>query len=80
MGLTVMTKKKKAKKRNQFKALECCDHEIVDHQGTKIGELRVKPSRVLWKRKGKQTYKSVSLEKFTDWISDKKTAAQDTTK
>ncbi len=46
------------------------DHAIGDaDDGSKIGELRVKPSSVLWKGKGQHQYHSVSLDDFITWIT-----------
>ena len=36
--------------------------------GSKIGELRVKPSTILWRGKNQQQYRSVQLHEFTAWI------------
>ena len=53
----------------EFKAQTACDHEIQDaNGGGKIGELRVKPSSILWKSKGQQDYRSVPLDDFIKWI------------
>jgi len=46
--------------------------------GKTIGTIRVKPSRILWKPKGQTKYYNVSLDKFVDWIQDKKTGASRT--
>jgi len=47
------------------------DHEISDANGRgKIGELRVKPSSILWKSKGQHQYKSVRLDDFIAWIEE----------
>ncbi len=53
----------------EFKAQTACDHEIqAPDGGGKIGELRVKPSSILWKSKGQQDYRSISLDDFIKWI------------
>jgi hypothetical protein len=45
------------------------DHEIWGINGAgKIGELRIKPSSILWKSKGQQKYKSIPLDDFIAWI------------
>lgn len=54
--------------KNQFSEPESYDHEIVDGDGKKIGELRIKPNGVMWKKKGAHTYKAVTLEQFATWI------------
>jgi hypothetical protein len=35
----------------------------------KVGELRIKPSSILWKARGAQQYRSVTLEAFSAWIT-----------
>jgi hypothetical protein len=45
------------------------DHVITDANGAgKIGELRIKPSSILWKSKGSHKYHSKSLDDFVAWI------------
>ena len=47
----------------------CYDHVIMDaNGGGKIGELRIKPSSILWKEKGAHKYRSASLDDFAAWI------------
>lgn len=54
---------------NKFLAPTSYDHEIGDAgTGKKVGELRIKPSSILWKGKSEQKYRSVSLKDFIDWI------------
>jgi hypothetical protein len=55
---------------NKFLAPSSYDHEIGDAiNGSKIGELRVKPSSILWKGKSEHQYHSVSLAAFVKWIT-----------
>ena len=54
--------------KNSLKAPKFVDHEIVTQEGKKVGEVRVTPSGVKWKAKGKQSWRSVSLPTFTKWI------------
>lgn len=55
--------------KNQFVAPQSCDHEIADAKTwEKIGELRVKPSSILWKAKGAHKYHSVPLSDFITWV------------
>jgi hypothetical protein len=62
---------------NAFGEPESYDHTIYEKaSGNKIGELRVKPSSILWKPKGAHKYFSVSLDEFALWMKDKKTVAK----
>jgi len=55
---------------NKFVQPTSYDHVIADDlTDTKIGELRVKPSSILWKPKGSHKYHSVSLGDFIAWIT-----------
>jgi hypothetical protein len=45
------------------------DHKILDNDG-KFGELRIKPSTIMWKAKNAQTYRGIDIEKFADWIKN----------
>ena len=57
---------------NAFGEPECYDHLIYEKaSGKKIGELRIKPSTILWKPKGARKYSSVSLEEFAGWMNNK---------
>jgi hypothetical protein len=54
----------------RFSEQNAYDHKIVDAEdGHVIGELRVKPSSLLWKAKGAHQYLSAPLDEFTDWIT-----------
>jgi hypothetical protein len=55
--------------KNQFGRPKYYDHEILDENGKKLGTLRVKPGRVLWKKKGEGKFHSVSLDKLVEWIT-----------
>ena len=54
----------------EFLEPESYDHKIGDAAacGGKIGELRIKPSSILWKPKGKHQFFSAPLDKFRKWI------------
>jgi hypothetical protein len=57
---------------SKYKFLEpdSYDFEIGDATtGNKIGEIRIKPSSILWKPKGKQKYSAISLDEFAEWIT-----------
>jgi hypothetical protein len=54
----------------RFSEQESYDHKIVDaNDKTAIGQLRIKPSSILWKPKGQQKFLKVSLDNFAEWIS-----------
>jgi len=45
------------------------DHIISEEaSGNKVGELRLKPSSILWKPKGQQQFFVASLDEFSAWI------------
>ena len=64
------------KYKNSFRGADFVEETIVDDQGVVVGTIRIKPSSVLWKPKGKHSFLSVPLEKFTDWITDPGTKAR----
>lgn len=66
--------------KNQFARPELYDHEILDENGKKIGSIRVTPTALKWKKKGAQTYSSVTLDKFVKWIEDSNSGATKTKK
>ena len=53
---------------NEFRRPQFHDHEIIDGDGNKVGDIRVKPSGVLWAPKGSQKWYRVTLEQFAVWI------------
>jgi len=57
---------------NAFDVPESYDHTIYEKATEKkVGELRIKPSSILWKPKGARKYFSVSLDDFATWMRDK---------
>ena len=50
----------------EFRASECADFTIVE-DGQVFGEVRLKPSGILWHPKGKQSWHGVSIEAFADF-------------
>ena len=57
------------KSKNRFVQPMSYDFVIEAADGSrKIGELRIKPSSILWKPKSAQQYRSVTLEDFELWI------------
>lgn len=45
------------------------DFSIFD-DGSKMGEVRIKPNAILWKARNKQSWKSVSIEKFAAFADE----------
>ena len=64
-----------ATNRKQFGRPGFVDHELLDMAGFKIGTIRVKPSGISWKPKSAREFYSVSLDKFTEWITSDDCAA-----
>ena len=62
---------------NSFRSPTYIEETILNEQGI-VGTVRVKPSGILWRPKGAQKFYAISLDKFTQWISDQKTAAKKT--
>lgn len=62
--------------KNRIKAPLFIEHTIVDSKDKPIGTIRIKPSSILWKPKGKGKYYAVSIEDFRDWISNSQTKAK----
>lgn len=54
---------------NKFRAQEACDHEIYDNAtDQKVGDVRVKPSGVLWSPSGSHRWYRVTLAQFAQWM------------
>jgi hypothetical protein len=53
---------------NSFASRKFEDFEILDAQGAKVGEIRVKPSGVLWAPKGAHKWYGVDLKTFADFM------------
>ena len=51
---------------NQFKPRKYEDHEIVDDTGAKVGDIRVKPSGILWSPKGSHDWYGIDLKAFAE--------------
>ncbi|KUR72344.1 hypothetical protein AQZ52_03505 [Novosphingobium fuchskuhlense] len=43
------------------------DFEIIEEEGGKVGTVRIKPSGILWKPKGKHKWLGVSVEEFAEF-------------
>jgi len=53
---------------NAFRSEKYRDHEILGESGSKVGDVRVKPSGILWSPKGKHTWYRVSLDDFATFL------------
>jgi hypothetical protein len=67
------------KYRNSFRGADFIEETIVDEGGAVVGIVRIKPSSVLWKPKGKHSFLCVTLDKFAEWMEDPNTGAKSTT-
>ena len=63
---------------NSFGSPAFVEHTIKGSQDRIIGKLRLKPSRVLWKPCGQQSYYNVSLDQFAEWITSSSSGAKRT--
>ena len=66
------------KYKNGFRSPDFVEETIVDNMGNIVGTIRVKPSSILWKPKGKHTFLSVPLARFIEWMADPQTKARST--
>ena len=48
------------------------DLALLKASGKKIGELRVKPNRILWASSGQKGWHGISLRRFMDFMADGK--------
>ena len=70
----------KKRQRNEFIRPSLYDHEIEDGNGGKVGEIRVTPTAIMWKKKGAKgptPYRGVTLEQFAKWVEDPTSGAKD---
>lgn len=55
---------------NIFRPRKYEDFEIVDEEsGNKVGEIRIKPSGILWAPKGAHKWLGVDLKTFADFMA-----------
>lgn len=64
--------------KNSFKSPQFVEQSILDEDGAVLGTVRITPSSVLWKPKGKHKFLSVPLQKFSEWITHPETKAHET--
>jgi len=64
------------KSKNQFAGPNFFEETILDKEGNKIGDIRIKPSTVLWKPSGDHLFYSVTLDTFVQWIKKRRTGAK----
>jgi len=65
---------------NSFKSPVYIEHAIQDPYGELVGLLRVKPSGLLWKAKGKHSFRSINIDLFSAWIETKESGAKTVSK
>jgi hypothetical protein len=65
--------------RNHIKSPAFIEATICDDNNSPIGTIRIKPSSILWKSKGKKKYKMVPLSSFIKWINSPLTKTKDVT-
>jgi len=65
------------KYKNAFRSPDFVEETIEDENGDVLGSVRVKPSSILWKPKGKHKYRAVPLDRFIEWITDPATKARE---
>lgn len=64
------------KYKNAFRSPEFVEETVVDEDGDVVGSIRIKPSSILWKPKGKHKFLAVPLDRFVDWITHPSTRAR----
>jgi len=65
-----------AKAKNHFKIPPYLEQTVLNDKGRPMGTLRFKPDHIAWKPKGKSVFFTVSLDKFSDWITAAETKAR----
>jgi hypothetical protein len=55
---------------NNFASPKYVDHKILDKNGKAVGEIRIKPSGILWCPKGKHSWYGLSLEAFAKYAEE----------
>ena len=64
--------------KNRFASPKFIQETILDKNGNKKGDVRIKPSSIKWKPRGEHKYYSVSIECFAEWIISPSSGAQRT--
>lgn len=60
---------KSSQQRNVFKRQDAVDLEILNSEkGSKKGELRIKPSAILWKSPKAQKYFRIKIDDFIKYV------------
>jgi hypothetical protein len=55
---------------NSIRRSESEDFEIVDGAHKVVGNVRIKPSGILWKPKGKHKWYGVAIDKFAEFAEE----------
>lgn len=53
-----------------FRAPQSEDFEIVEDGEGIVGKLRIKPNGILWKARGRRTWKRVHLDAFAEFAEE----------
>jgi len=64
------------KSKNKFAGPNFFEETILDKEGNKIGDIRIKPSTILWKPSGDHLFYSIALDTFVQWIKKRRTGAK----
>ena len=65
-------------RKNSFRGSDYIEQTILDEDGGIVGTIRVNPVAVKWKPCGAHKFLTISLTKFTNWITDENTGAHRT--
>lgn len=57
--------------KNSFRPKQFEDFEILDENGNKVGEIRVKPSGILWSAGGKHKWRGVDINTFAQFMEER---------
>ena len=52
---------------NKFDWPQFEDHKVLSSTGTVVGEVRLKPSGIAWRPKGKHSWYRITLEQFAEF-------------
>lgn len=57
--------------KNDFRPKKFYDHEIVDEKNSVVGNIRVKPSGILWAPKNANVWYGVSIKQFGTFMEER---------
>ncbi|MBW1794856.1 MAG: hypothetical protein JRJ38_10565 [Deltaproteobacteria bacterium] len=56
--------------KNNFRPQKFYDYEIVDYKNRVVGQIRIKPSGILWSPRGTHNWLGISLTKFDEFMKE----------